>query len=190
MSLSRQTLIWGSDRMKKLQFVTQVNSMQTNIINLFLHCSIKQKEQHGSQSEQIFFRSLWFIALCFVSAKMAAAPAGLGSSSSREGGGGGIVEGEMADFSPGGKCRERKLWASSGSCSAQHSSRKHISSVIHYSSSLTISSHNAHATGNPYIYALYKMIHFFFLFAYFYLLAKWFHVASLWVYFLLVYLEM
>ncbi len=43
--------------------------------------------------------------------------------------------------------------------SAQHSSRKHISSVIHYSSSLTISSYNAHATGNPDIYALYKMIH-------------------------------
>ncbi len=62
---------------------------------------------------------LWFIALCFVSAKMAAAPAGLGSSSSRGGGGGGMVEGEMADFSPGGKCSERKLWASSGSCSAQ-----------------------------------------------------------------------
>lgn len=105
----------------------------------------------------------WFFALCFVLAKMAAAPAGLGSSS-RGGGGGGPVEGEMADFSPGGKCRERKLWASSGSCSARLSTVTGSTSpplfIIHPASQLVPIMLTLQK--NPNIPAFYKTIHNFF----------------------------
>lgn len=128
---------------------------------------------------------LCFIELCFVSAKMAAAPIGL-SSSSRGGGGGGGGDGrfftwrQMQGEEAVGFIRELLG-------SARRSSRKHIS-VIHYSSSLTISSHNAHATSTPwYSCSLYNDTHIFAVFAYFYLfLAKCFHLASHRVYFSLV----
>lgn len=124
--------------------------------------------------------------LCFVSAKMAAAPVGLGSGS-RGGGGGGGGDGrfftwrQMQGEEAVGFIRELLG-------SARRSSRKHISSVIHYSSSLTISSHNAHATSTPwYSCSLYNDTHIFAVFAYFYLfLAKCFHLASHRIYFSLV----